>query len=76
MDGSWQVVRSSDAGFGGHLADPVERPGARQPDGRWSWAAQLEAALFPISCSLHDAESGLNVDPHKQTQTHERVWPD
>ncbi|HLM21087.1 MAG TPA: hypothetical protein VK390_06125 [Propionibacteriaceae bacterium] len=60
--GRWHVVRSSDTGLGGHLADPSDQPGTRQPDGRWSWAAQLEAALLPVEGSRNDPEAGLEVD--------------
>jgi hypothetical protein len=59
--GDWQVIRSSDTGLGGHLADPSNNAGARQPDGRWSWAAQLETALIPATTTVH-RDGGLKVD--------------
>ncbi len=46
-DRSWQVVRSSDTGLGGSLADPSDTPGTRTPDGRWQWSATLETTMFP-----------------------------
>jgi hypothetical protein len=44
--GDLRIVRSSDAGLGGHLADPSDTPGARMPDGRWQWAADCELRLL------------------------------
>ena len=40
------MLRSSDAGLGGHLADPSHHPGARTVDGRWAWAAEAELTLL------------------------------
>lgn len=54
--GAYRVVRSSDAGLGGHLADPSDDPGAREPDGRHTWAAALEGVLLATV-------AGAEVDP-------------
>ncbi len=44
-DGTWRVVRSSDADLGGHLLDPTGT-GELTADRRLRWAADLEARLF------------------------------
>lgn len=60
--GGWTVVRSSDSGLGGHLADPSDTPGGRQDDGRWAWTAQIEAALFPSAVATSESDRGLTGD--------------
>ena len=44
--GGLRILRSSDAGLGGHLADPSDTPGERLADGRWKWAADCEVQVL------------------------------
>ena len=52
--GGYRLVRSSDSGLGGHLADPSNAPGARLPDGRWMWAAACEHAILTPAIASSD----------------------
>jgi len=63
--GEMTIVRSSDAGLGGHLADPSDTPGARLPDGRWRWAADCELAVVRVASCAPQAtpHAGIRVDP-------------
>lgn len=65
LSGELTMVRSSDAGLGGHLADPSDTPGARLPDGRWRWAADCELAIVRgASCTPQATHhAGIRVDP-------------
>jgi hypothetical protein len=47
----WEVLRSSDAGLGGHLADPSNHPGQHLPDGRWAWSAECERAIIAAAAA-------------------------
>jgi hypothetical protein len=49
-DGSWSLVRSSDADMGGHLVDP-SGTGARLDDGRWWWAGELERHVLAANAT-------------------------
>lgn len=42
----WEVLRSSDTGLGGALADPSDHPGQRTADGHWRWPARLQELVF------------------------------
>ena len=59
--GELTMVRSSDAGLGGHVADPSDTPGARMPDGRWRWAAGCELALVRAASRAPDG-AGIRVE--------------
>ncbi|MGA8725557.1 MAG: hypothetical protein WB565_10980 [Acidimicrobiales bacterium] len=58
-DGSWEVVRSSDADLGGHVFDPTGT-GRRTADGRWWWAAELERHLLRVAVET-EADRPLTV---------------
>jgi hypothetical protein len=65
VSGELTIERSSDAGLGGHLADPSDTQGARLPDGRWRWAADCELAIVRIASCTPQAtpHAGIRVDP-------------
>jgi hypothetical protein len=66
-DDGWHMVRSSDAGLGGHLADPSDTPGARRPDGRWQWAADCELAIVQTATTAEPPPSEYGPRVHAES---------
>ena len=67
VEGRIVLVRSSDTGLGDHYVDPTGT-GARLPDGRCAWVAELEARLF-----AHVEASGIvEVPPELPTWATDR----
>ena len=66
-NGAFTLLRSSDTGLGDHFCDPTGT-GARLPDGRCAWVAELEAPLV-----AHVAATGVvEVPPDLPTWATDR----
>ena len=53
-DGTWRTIVSSDTSMGGVIADPTGT-GELTDDGRYLWAAQIEACLFAAAVATDPA---------------------